>query len=262
MEAYEITSSSFEDREQLSEKLYELAQLCVKKHRYDKFVEREDLLQETMLALVPFINAKHIEPISLYAMVDSAMRQALFELNRQSGVGRLGKGDAQLVLHVLRVKENMQRCLNYEPSPADIAREMRIPIDMCKLAYEFIRFKDFLSLNGAIMGDGSSETTLEDCIPNHAEYANTERVVILKSLREQINKVLSSLNGLEETVVRLRFGLYRSSADYRTWEEMNQFEVADELKLLVADVRMLEIAAMRKLRHPIRSSLLEPFLTD
>lgn len=239
-----------------------MAQLCIRRHRFDAHVEREDLLQETMLALVPLINSKHIEPYTLYAAVDRAMRQALFELNRTKGLIRLNKDDAQILLRILRVKTSMELHMEREATPEEIAHEMRISVSYCKRLFEYRRFVNYLSLNGALMGDGSSETLLAEMVEDRSKYANPEKAAFAASLREQINKVLGTLDGLEETVARLRFGLYRSPKEYRTWDEMDQFEVADELKLLTADVRELEITAMRKLRHPSRSKLLEPYLAS
>ena len=65
-------------------------------------------------------------------------------------------------------------------------------------------------------------------------------------LREQVTKVLDSLEGREERVLRLRFGL--DDGRPRTLEE-----VGKEFGLTRERIRQIESHALRKLRHPSRS---------
>ena len=65
-------------------------------------------------------------------------------------------------------------------------------------------------------------------------------------MREQIAKVLESLDGREQRVLRLRFGLEDGHA--RTLEEIGR-----EIGLTRERIRQIEAGALRKLRHPSRS---------
>jgi RNA polymerase primary sigma factor len=72
-------------------------------------------------------------------------------------------------------------------------------------------------------------------------------------LKEQLAEVLNTLSDREEEVLRLRFGL--DDGKTRTLEEVGQhFEVTRER------IRQIEAKALRKLRHPSRSSQLRDFL--
>ena len=62
-------------------------------------------------------------------------------------------------------------------------------------------------------------------------------------LREQVASVLDSLEGREERVIRLRFGL--DDGRPRTLEE-----VGHEFGLTRERIRQIEAHALRKLRHP------------
>jgi RNA polymerase sigma factor RpoD-like protein len=71
-------------------------------------------------------------------------------------------------------------------------------------------------------------------------------------LREQLDSVLASLDGREQRVLRLRFGLEDGYA--RTLEEVGR-----EFGLTRERVRQIESLALRKLRHPSRSRKLREF---
>ncbi|MDQ3937308.1 MAG: sigma-70 family RNA polymerase sigma factor [Chloroflexota bacterium] len=71
-------------------------------------------------------------------------------------------------------------------------------------------------------------------------------------MREQIEAVLASLDGREERVLRLRFGLDDGHA--RTLEEVGR-----EFGLTRERVRQIEAVALRKLRHPSRSRKLRAY---
>ncbi|MFL5749185.1 MAG: sigma-70 family RNA polymerase sigma factor, partial [Chloroflexota bacterium] len=82
-----------------------------------------------------------------------------------------------------------------------------------------------------------------------------DEVVADQLLKEQVAKVLNSLEGREERVLRLRFGL--DDGRPRTLEEVGR-----EFGLTRERIRQIESHALRKLRHPSRSRKLREFATD
>ena len=74
-------------------------------------------------------------------------------------------------------------------------------------------------------------------------------------LREQVDRVLDSLEGREQRVIRLRFGL--DDGRPRTLEE-----VGNEFGLTRERIRQIESMALRKLRHPSRSRKLRESATE
>ena len=82
-----------------------------------------------------------------------------------------------------------------------------------------------------------------------------DAVVASQLLREQVERVLDSLEGREERVIRLRFGL--DDGRPRTLEE-----VGNEFGLTRERIRQIESHALRKLRHPSRSRKLREFATE
>jgi RNA polymerase primary sigma factor len=72
-------------------------------------------------------------------------------------------------------------------------------------------------------------------------------------LREQMGRILGSLNDRERRVLEMRFGL--KDGQGRTLEEVGQaFGVTRER------IRQIEAKALRKLRHPLRSRKLRDYL--
>ena len=73
------------------------------------------------------------------------------------------------------------------------------------------------------------------------------------SLKEKMASVLRKLSPREERIIRMRFGF--EDGNPRTLEEVGQvFAVTRER------IRQIEAKALRKLRHPSRSSLVRAFL--
>jgi RNA polymerase primary sigma factor len=101
------------------------------------------------------------------------------------------------------------------------------------------------------VGD-EDNSTLADFIEDQEAIAPMDEAV-KEILREQIRNSLSSLSERERQVLELRFGLV--DGHDHTLEEVSQyFNVTRER------IRQIEAKALRKLRHPSRSSDLREFL--
>jgi RNA polymerase primary sigma factor len=94
-------------------------------------------------------------------------------------------------------------------------------------------------------------TELGSLIPDSAAISPLDAVTDVL-LKEQLERVLDSLDGREQRVIRLRFGLDDGHA--RTLEEVGR-----EFGLTRERIRQIESGALRKLRHPSRSRKLREF---
>jgi RNA polymerase primary sigma factor len=72
-------------------------------------------------------------------------------------------------------------------------------------------------------------------------------------MRDITSRVLASLTPREERIVRMRFGILINS-DHTLEQVGQQFSVTRER------IRQIEAKALRKLKHPSRSSMLRSFL--
>ena len=78
---------------------------------------------------------------------------------------------------------------------------------------------------------------------------------IQSNLRETTTRVLAFLSPREERVLRMRFGIGMNS-DHTLEEVGQQFSLTRER------IRQIEARALRKLKHPSRSSVLRSFLNN
>jgi len=134
-----------------------------------------------------------------------------------------------------------------EPTSHEIAEHMELPFDKVRSIIKVAQ--EPISLDKPI---GDDEDTVFGDFIEDASAKSPARAANFLMLRDQIEKVLSTLSKREESIVRLRFGL--NDGCPRTLEEVGAiFNVTRER------VRQIEVKALRKLRHPSRSKRLEGF---
>ncbi|OED34691.1 RNA polymerase sigma factor RpoD [PVC group bacterium (ex Bugula neritina AB1)] len=149
---------------------------------------------------------------------------------------------------LMRASRQLLQELGREPTSAEIAVEMDLPVQkvlgIMKIAQEPISLQTPIGEEG----DSLFGEFIED--KNSLSPSNA---TAYKMLKEQIATVLDSLTDRERKVLELRFGIYDGYP--RTLEEVGkEFDVTRER------VRQIEAKALRKLRHPVRSSQLKVFL--
>lgn len=111
-------------------------------------------------------------------------------------------------------------------------------------------YLSYASLNAPIGEDEASE--LGEMLPQE-DTLSIEEIVSEKFLREELERVLSTLTDREQTILRLRCGM--DDGRERTLEEVGKiFNVTRER------IRQIEAKALRKLRHPSRSRKLKDFI--
>ena len=135
-----------------------------------------------------------------------------------------------------------------EPTPEEVARVMRMPVDKVKGILKIAQ--EPISLQTPIGDEG--DTQFGDFIEDKSAVSPANATAY-SMLKEQMQDVLQTLTEREEKVLRLRFGI--GDGYPRTLEEVGQiFNVTRER------VRQIEAKALRKLRHPTRSRKLKNFL--
>ena len=149
---------------------------------------------------------------------------------------------------VIRVSRQLLQELGHDPSPEEVAEEMKMPVqkvrDILKIALEPV------SLETPIGEEEDSH--LGDFIPDD-DAPEPAEVASFTLLKEQLVEVLGTLTPREEKVLRLRFGI--EDGRTRTLEE-----VGKEFNVTRERIRQIEAKALRKLRHPSRSKKLKDFL--
>ncbi len=149
-----------------------------------------------------------------------------------------------------RVSRQMMQDIGREPTPDELSKELDMPEDkvrkVLKIAKEPISTETPIGDDeDSSLGDFIEDTVIESPLQNATE----------DSLHFATDDVLSSLTAREAKVLRMRFGIGMNT-DHTLEEVGKQFDVTRER------IRQIEAKALRKLRHPSRSSHLKSFLDD
>jgi RNA polymerase primary sigma factor len=149
---------------------------------------------------------------------------------------------------VIRTSRYLVQQYGREPSAEEIAEQMEMPADKVRKVLKIV--KEPVSLETPIGDD--EESSLGDFVEDRQTLSPAEAAMAL-SLEEQTRKVLATLTPREEQILRLRFGIGEKS-DYTLEEVGQRFAVTRER------IRQIEAKALRKLRSPNRSRVLESFI--
>jgi len=183
------------------------------------------------------------------------IRQAIQRgLADQSRTIRIPVHMVETMQRVTRTTRELTLTLGREPTAEEIADELSKDPRMAITAERVEEVRRYgrspISLETPVGEEGDTELgqLIED--PN---ALRPELIVADQLLKEQVTKVLNSLEGREERVLRLRFGL--DDGRPRTLEE-----VGKEFGLTRERIRQIEAKTLSKLRHPSRSQKLRDYL--
>ncbi len=149
-----------------------------------------------------------------------------------------------------RTSRQMMHELGRDPTPAELAAKMGMPVEKVVKAQKIAR--EPISLETPV-GD-EEDSHLGDFIRDENAVMPLD-VALHAGLRDAASKALSGLTPREERVLRMRFGIGMNS-DHTLEEVGQQFNVTRER------IRQIEAKALRKLKHPSRSRKLRSFLDN
>ena len=148
---------------------------------------------------------------------------------------------------VNRASRQLVQELGRDPTPEEVARHLEMPLE--KVNGVMKASMEPVSLDRPIGED--EDSNLSDFIED-TSAPSPAHVAAHSMLKDQLQRVLSTLSRREEKVIRLRFGL--GDGTPRTLEEVGTiFKVTRER------VRQIEAKALRKLRHPSRARKLKGY---
>ena len=149
-----------------------------------------------------------------------------------------------------RVSRQMVQEMGREPTPEELGIRMELPEDKVRRVLKIA--KEPISTETPI-GD-EEDTTLGDCIED-TSISSPDETATNDNLTDATDDILGSLTAREAKVLRMRFGIGMNT-DHTLEEVGKQFDVTRER------IRQIEAKALRKLRHPTRSSHLKGFLDE
>jgi RNA polymerase primary sigma factor len=148
---------------------------------------------------------------------------------------------------MMRVSRQIAQEIGREPTPEELAEYLEMPVEKVEQILEVA--KEPVSLETPIGDEEDSE------LGDFVEDENAEDpldAAIGAALQEATLEVLEGLTDREQKVLRMRFGIGMNT-DHTLEEVGKQFGVTRER------IRQIEAKALRKLRHPSRSTKLRTF---
>jgi RNA polymerase primary sigma factor len=226
--------------------------IAIAKKYVNRGLQFLDLIQEGNIGLMKAVDKFEYRRgfrFSTYATwwIRQAVSRALSD---QSRTIRVPVHMIEVINKIVRTSRQMFNEMGREPTPEELAKKLHMPLEKVRKTLKIA--KEPLSLETPVGEEG--DTHLGNLIEDKNATLPID-AAIKSNLRETTTHVLASLTPREERIVRMRFGLGMNSD--HTLEEVGQ-----ELSVTRERIRQIEAKALRKLKHPSRSSMLRSFLDN
>ena len=225
--------------------------VSVAKQYQNQGLSLPDLINEGNLGLIKA--ARRFDETRGFKFISYAVwwiRQSILQaLAEQSRIVRLPLNKIGAINKINKTFSKLEQHLEREPSFDEVADALdMLPGDVMDTMKNNSRH---MSMD-APLGSGEDGGNMYDLMENPA-VISPDKELISDSLRQEIERSLSTLTGREADVVRLYFGL--SGGHAHSLEE-----IGEKFDLTRERVRQIKEKAVRRLKHGSRSKLLKSYL--
>ena len=209
-----------------------------------------DLINEGNIGLIEA--AKRFDPSKNVKFITYAVwwvRQAIIHaLSDQSGAFRLPQKQANLLYRIGKAQAMLRTKLKRSPSTEEVATKMGVTIEEVTNLLQVA--DDNVSLSAVI--DEEHDFHLSDKLEQET-IPSADLVLLKNSLKGLLRGALDELDGKEERVIRLRFGL--DGTDPKTLKEIGEM-----MNLSRERIRQIEAQALEKLNRSQKCQRLRGYL--
>lgn len=209
-----------------------------------------DLINEGNLGLIKA--AKRFDETRGFKFISYAVwwiRQSILQaLAEQSRIVRLPLNRVGALNKIGKAYSNLEQEFEREPSAAELANELEMDVN---------EVADTLKISGrhvsmdAPFAQGE-ENRLLDVLQND-QQPTPDSILMTESLKQEIERALSTLTEREAEVIKLYFGLNKEHS-------LTLEEIGERFNLTRERVRQIKEKAIRRLRHASRSKNLKSYL--
>lgn len=223
--------------------------VSVAKQYQNQGLSLPDLINEGNLGLIKA--AERFDETRGFKFISYAVwwiRQSILQaIAEQSRIVRLPLNQVSSVNKISQVLNRFEQENERRPSVDEISEQIDLPME---------KIDEALSINGkhvsvdAPFADGEDNSLLDVLVNDSSPSADKQ--LVLESLRQEIQKVLSCLNERERLIIQAYFGIEQP--------EMTLDEIGIKYGLTRERVRQIKEKAIRRLRCNTQNKMLKSYL--
>lgn len=179
------------------------------------------------------------------------IRQSILQaLAEQARIVRLPLNKIGSISKINRAYSQLEQRFERPPSADELAMELEITVSEVKQALS--SSGRHVSMDAPLKEGDESSSSMYDVLENDS-LPSPEKELLQESLKNEINRSLSTLTPREADVLKLFYGLDGE-------RQMSLDEIGSRFDLTRERVRQIKEKAVRRLRHTSRSKMLKAYL--
>jgi RNA polymerase primary sigma factor len=226
--------------------------VSVAKQYQNQGLSLSDLINEGNVGLIKA--AKRFDEKRGFKFISYAVwwiRQSILQaLAEQARIVRLPLNKIGTINKINKAFSTLEQHLERPPSAIELSDFLDVSLEEVKQSMQ--NNGRHVSMDAPLVDGDDSSSSMYDVLPNDS-LPGPEKVLLVESLRKDIDRSLSTLTSREGDVVRLYFGLNGK-------HPLTLEEIGERFELTRERVRQIKEKAIRRLKHSSRSRMLQSYL--